>query len=100
MTAKDKNILLHVTLLLLVAALTGGMFPLVKIVEQTITPLTLAMLRAMLAALVLVVVGVVMKKDLSLLISQWRTYATLGLILGVFFVSIAEAEEYITASLS
>jgi len=99
MTAKEKNILLHVTLLLLVCALMGGMFPLVKIAEQTITPLTLAMSRAMLAALVLVVVGVVMKKDLSLLISQWRTYATLGLILGVFFVSIAEAEEYISASL-
>lgn len=101
MAAKDKNLLLHVTLLLLVSALAGGMFPLVKIAEQSLTPLAIAMTRAVLAALVLLfVTGVVMKRDLSLLISQWRTYGTLGILLGVFFVSIAEAEEYITASLS
>lgn len=48
----------------------------------------------------LFVVGFVMKRDLKLLISQWRTYATLGIILRVFFVSIVAAEKYIEASLA
>jgi hypothetical protein len=42
MSTKDKNLLLHVILLLLISALMGGLFPLIKIAEQTITPLTLA----------------------------------------------------------
>jgi drug/metabolite transporter (DMT)-like permease len=101
MSFKKKNILLHVTLLLVISALMGGLFPLIKITEQSITLLTLAMSRAVLAALVLLLVaGVGMKRDLTLLVKQWKTYATLGLILGVFFVLIAEAEEYIAASLA
>jgi len=64
---KDRNILLHVPLLLLFCALMGGIFPLIKIAEQTITPLTLAMLRAMLAALVLLcVVGTGMKRSFGI----------------------------------
>ena len=101
MSSKDGNTLLHVALLLLFSALMGGLFPLVKIAEQTITPLTLAMLRAILAALVLLfAVGIGMKKNLASLNSQWRTYAILGVLLSVFFVSLPEAEEYISASLS
>jgi len=98
---KDRNILLHVALLLLFSALMGGLFPLIKIAEQTITPLTLAMLRAVLAALLLLcVVGVGMKRNLASLISQWRTYSILGVLLSLFFVSIPEAEERISANLS
>lgn len=101
MSAKDKKTLLHVVMLLLISALSGGLFPLVKIIEPSVTPLTLAMLRAVFAAVVMLfVVGFVMRRDLTLLISQWRTYATLGIILSVFFVSITEAEEYITANLA
>lgn len=70
---KDRNIPLHVALLLLFCALMGGLFPLIQIAEQTITPLTLAMSRAVLAALVpLCVVGIGMKRNLASLISQWR----------------------------
>ena len=101
MSSENKQLLLHVILLLVISALMGGLFPMIKIMEQSITPLTLALSRAALASSVLlVVVGGVMKRDLTLLISQWRPYATLGIILGVFFVSIAEAEVYITASLT
>jgi drug/metabolite transporter (DMT)-like permease len=101
MSSTNKNMLLHVILLLMISALMGGVFPLVKIIEQTITPLTLAMSRALLASLVLLfAVGVVMKRDLTPLIVQWKTYATLGILLGIFFVSIAESEVYITASLA
>lgn len=101
MSSKDRSMLLHVALLLLFSALMGGVFPLVKIAEQTITPLTLAMSRAVLAALFLLfVVGIVMKRNLALLISQWRIYAILAALLSVFFVSLAEAEEYIAAGLS
>lgn len=101
MSAKDKKTLLHVVMLLLISALSGGLFPLVKIIEPSVTPLTLAMLRAVFAAVVMLfVVGFVMRRDLTLLISQWRTYATLGIILSAFFVSITEAEEYITANLA
>jgi drug/metabolite transporter (DMT)-like permease len=101
MSSKDRSTLLHVALLLLFSALMGGLFPLVKIAEQSITPLTLAMSRAILAALVLLcVVGIGMKLDLASLISQWRIYAVMGGLLSAFFVSIAKAEEYISASLS
>ena len=98
---KDRNILLHVALLLLFCALMGGVFPQIKIAEQTITPLTLAMLRAVLAALVLLcVVGIGMKRNLASLISQWKTYSILGVLLSLFFVSMPEAEERISANLS
>ena len=101
MSSKDRNVLLHVGMLLLLSAMVGGLFPLVKIAEQSFTPLTLAMSRAILAALVLLfIVGVVMKRNLAPLISQWRTHAILGALLGVFFVSITESEERISASLA
>jgi drug/metabolite transporter (DMT)-like permease len=81
MPSKDGNVLLHVGMLLLLSALIGGMFPLVKIAEQSITPLTLAMSRAILAALVLLfIVGVVMKRNLAHvkrtpgLMTSWKGY--------------------------
>jgi drug/metabolite transporter (DMT)-like permease len=101
LSAIDRNTLLHILLLLLLAAVMGGIFPLIKVAEQDITPLTLAMLRAVLAAIVLLfIVGIVMKRDLAPLISRWQAYATLGLMLSTFFVSIPEAEERIPANLS
>ena len=42
MSTIDRNTLLHVLLLLLFAAVMGGVFPLTKVAEQDITPLTLA----------------------------------------------------------
>lgn len=66
MVLVNRNTLLHVVLLLLIAALMGGLFPLIKIAEQAITPLALAMLRALLAAIVLLfIVGVAMRRDLT-----------------------------------
>ena len=101
MSSKDRKLLLHVGLLLLLSALVGGLFPLVKIAEQSITPLTLAMSRSVLAALVLLfVVGIGMKRNLAPLILQWKTYVILGALLSVFFVSITMSEEYISASLA
>lgn len=98
---KAGNTRLHVILLLLLSGLMGGLFPLIEIAEQTITPLTLAMSRATLAAIVLLlVVGVGMKRDLAPIFSQWRAYAILGGLLSLFFASIPEAEERISASLS
>jgi drug/metabolite transporter (DMT)-like permease len=98
---KDKDILLHVGLLLLFSALMGGLFPLVKIAEETITPITLAMSRAILAALLLLFfVGIVMKRNLALLITQWRTFTIMGVMLSAFFIALPEAEEHISASLS
>ena len=42
MSTIDRNTLLHVLLLLLFAAVMGVAFPLTKVAEQDITPLTLA----------------------------------------------------------
>ena len=79
----------------------GGLFPLIEIAEQFIGPLTLAMSRAVLAAIVLlVIVGWGMKRDLTPLLSQWRAFTILGALLSMFFVSIPEAEERIPANLS
>jgi len=79
----------------------GGLFPLIEIAEQFIGPLTLAMSRAALAAIVLlVIVGWGMKRDLTPLLSQWRAFSILGVLLSMFFVSIPEAEERIPANLS
>ena len=101
MKSKDPDAILHVSLLLLFAALMGGLFPLTKIAEQAITPLSLAMVRAVMAAIFLVfIVGVGMRRDLTPLISQWKAYTTLGVLLSVFFASIPEAEERISANLS
>ncbi|MEZ5570993.1 MAG: DMT family transporter [Halioglobus sp.] len=101
MTSKDKTVLLYVALLLLFSSLMGGLFPLVKIAEHSIPPLTLALSRALLCAVVLLfAVGVVMKRNLTPLLSQWKTYAILGILLSVFFASLADAEEHSTASLS
>ena len=101
MSLKDKSTVLHITLLMFICAMMGGLFPLIKIAEQAITPLTLGMLRALLASMVLLlVVGSVMKRDLTPLISQWRAFATLGVLLGLFFVAIPEAEERIPPSLA
>jgi len=84
-----------------ICAMMGGLFPLIKIAEQAITPLTLGMLRGLLASVVLLlVVGSVMKRDLTPLISQWRAFATLGVLLGLFFIAIPEAEERIPPSLA
>jgi drug/metabolite transporter (DMT)-like permease len=92
---------LHIALLLLLGALMGGLFPLIEIAEQFIGPLTLAMSRAVLAATVLlVIVGWGMKRDLTPLISQWRAFSILGVLLSMFFISIPEAEERIPANLS
>jgi len=92
---------LHIALLLLLGALMGGLFPLIEIAEQFIGPLTLAMSRAALAAIVLlVIVGWGMKRDLTPLLSQWRAFSILGVLLSMFFVSIPEAEERIPANLS
>ena len=101
MSLKDKSAVLHIALLMFICAMMGGLFPLIKIAEQAITPLTLGMLRALLASMVLLlVVGSVMKRDLTPLISQWRAFATLGVLLGLFFVAIPEAEERIPPSLA
>ena len=101
MSVKGKSTLLHIALLMFVCATMGCLFPLIKIAEQAITPLTLGMLRALLASVVLLlVVGIVMKRDLTPLISQWRAYATLGVLLGLFFIAIPEAEERIPPSLA
>jgi len=87
-------------MLLVFAALVGMLFPLVKIAEQTIEPLTLSMLRALLGALLLAaMIAVSGKHSLKSLLAEWKSCAILGLLLSLFFVSISEAEEYITAEL-
>jgi drug/metabolite transporter (DMT)-like permease len=59
------------------------------------------MSRALLAAILLVViVAFAMKRDLTPLISQWRAFTILGVLLSLFFISIPEAEERIPANLS
>ena len=101
MHSNDNKALRHIGLLLLLSALVGSLFPLVKIAEESVTPLTLALSRSVLAAtLLLFVVGIVMKRDLTPLIAEWRTYAVLGALMSVFFVSITKSEEYISASLA
>lgn len=90
---------LHVGLLVLMSTLIGAMFPMLKIAEQSIPPLTLTMLRVLLASgLMLITVGVLMQRSLAPLATYWKTFAFLGLLLSVFFVAISEAEERITAS--
>jgi len=97
----NKTFLLHASLLLLFAALIGALYPLVKIAEETIPPLTLTLLRALFAVLFLLpVVGLLMKRNLKSLHREWKNYAILGLMLSVVFISISEAEEYISAGLS
>ncbi len=92
--------MLHVVLLLVMSALMGAVFPLLKIAEETIPPLTLSMLRAFFATLVLlIVVGIGMRRSLLPLRTHWKTFALLGLLLSLFFISISEAEERISASL-
>lgn len=57
---------LHIGLLVLMSTLIGAMFPMLKIAEQSIPPLTLAMLRVLLAAgLMLITVGVLMRRSLA-----------------------------------
>jgi drug/metabolite transporter (DMT)-like permease len=91
----------HVVLLLLMSALIGGMFPLLKIAEQSIPPLTLTMLRTLFAATVMLFsVALLMRRPLGPLRTYWRPFAIMGLLLSVFLVSISEAEEYISASLT
>jgi drug/metabolite transporter (DMT)-like permease len=90
----------HVALLLLMSILIGSMFPLLKIAEESIPPLTLTMLRALLATMVMfITVGLVMRRSLVPLRTYWKTFAFLGLLLSLFFTSISEAEESISASL-
>lgn len=84
-----------------ISAMMGGVFPLIKIASNDITPVTLAMLRALMAAVILLfIVGVGMKRDLTPLISQWRAFAILGILLGVFFISMPEAEMRILPNLA
>ena len=91
----------HVALLILMSTLIGTMFPLLKIAEQSIPPLTLTMFRVLMAtAMMLIIVGLVMKRSLSPLATYWKTFAFLGLLLSVFFMAISEAEERIPASLA
>jgi drug/metabolite transporter (DMT)-like permease len=91
---------LHVALLLVLSALIGAVYPLVKIAEDTIPPVTLTMLRAFFATLVLlIVVGAGMRRSLLPLRTHWKTFALLGLLLSLFFLSLSEAEERISASL-
>jgi drug/metabolite transporter (DMT)-like permease len=98
---QDRKLLLHVCLLLLFSALIGAIYPLVKIAEQTIPPLTLTLLRAVLAALILLLaVGGLMKRNLAPLLTQWKTFAILGLLLSGFFIALTEAEESVSSSLS
>jgi drug/metabolite transporter (DMT)-like permease len=90
----------HVALLLVLSALIGAVYPLVKIAEETIPPVTLTMLRAFFAALLLlIVVGAGMRRSLLPLRTHWKTFALLGLLLSLFFISLSEAEERISASL-
>jgi drug/metabolite transporter (DMT)-like permease len=90
----------HVGLLLVLSALIGAVYPLVKIAEETIPPVTLTLLRAFFATLLLlIVVGAGMRRSLSPLRTHWKTFALLGLLLSLFFISISEAEERISASL-
>lgn len=92
---------MNIVLLLLVSVLTGAMFPLLEIAEQTIAPLTLTLFRTLSAtAIMLFTVGVVMKRSLIPLFTYWQTFALLGLLLSLFLLSISLAEERITASAS
>ena len=101
MSTRDRKTLLHIGLLLLLAVVMGGLFPLIEVAEQSFGPLTLAMSRALLAATVLlIIVGFVMKRDLKPLISQWKAFTILGFLMCMFFISIPEAEERIPANLS
>lgn len=96
-----KNLILNSALLLLFSTLIGALYPLIKIAELSIPPLTFTLLRALLACIILLfVVGFGMKRDLRLIATHWKTFALLGLLLSLFFFSISEAEELITASLS
>lgn len=71
-----------------------------KIAEQTIPPLTLTLFRTLSAtAVMLVTVGLLMKRSLAPLRIHWGTFAFLGLLLSLFLVSISMAEERISASL-
>jgi len=89
----------HVALLLVLSALIGAVYPLVKIAEETIPPVTLTLLRALFATLLLlVVVGAGMRRSLLPLRSHWKSFALLGLLLSLFFLSLSEAEERISAS--
>ena len=101
MSFKGNGTLRHIAFLMFISAMMGGVFPLIKVAGQDITPVTLAMVRALLAAVILlVIVGVVMKRDLTPLISQWRAYAILGGLLGTFFISMPEAEARISPNLA
>lgn len=91
---------LHVVLLLFMSVLVGITFPLIKVAEQTIPPLTLTMLRTIAATAVMLFTVVVIRKDsLAPLRTYWRTFAFLGLLITLSFISSAVAEEHITASL-
>ena len=92
--------MVHVLLLLVLSALIGAVYPLIKIAEETIPPVTLTMLRALFAtSVLLIVVGAVMRRSLRPLRTHWKTFALLGLLLSLFFISLSEAEERISASL-
>ena len=92
----------NLALLLLFSFLIGGNYSLVKIAQETIPPITLAMTRGLLAStLLLFVVGVVMRRNLAPLIGRAAgRLALLGALLAFFFVSLAFAEHRISPSLS
>jgi drug/metabolite transporter (DMT)-like permease len=63
------------------------------------SPLSLTLFRTLSAtAIMLFTVGFLMKRSLIPLFTYWKTFAFLGLLLGLFLVSISLAEERISAS--
>ncbi len=96
----DRKTWIDISLMLSFAALIAVIYPLIKIAENGIPPLTVALLRALFAAiLLLIVTGPILKRDLSVLKSRWPAFAILGALLTGFFISVTIAEQRISASL-
>ena len=80
----DKTIQ-HIALLLIFSALMGALYPLIKLSEQSFPPVTMTLIRTASAALFMAfVVGIVMKRSLTPLLSQWKAFAVLGLLFSTF----------------
>lgn len=88
-------------LLLLLALLWGGSFVFAKIAVAQITPLTLVLVRVLLAALTLHLVCMVTRTKMPVTLSAWGAYAVMGLLNNVIaFSLIYWGQQEIGASLS
>jgi drug/metabolite transporter (DMT)-like permease len=88
-------------LLLLLALLWGGSFVFAKIAVAQITPLTLVLVRVLLAALTLHLVCMVKRTKMPVTLSAWGAYAVMGLLNNVIaFSLIYWGQQEIGASLS